>query len=196
MKLSGDKLIERCAAILREMQLESETQIGVFDVPTKSVVFPEWIESFDNGENIDALRSDLDQYTAEENGVEITKGRVNAWLIEEDSFTQQIVPATDRRGPFAPTEARGKTVTTRVLRLFFFYQYGGGGAKFVRRVTERAVDLFNSLPKLGFEAELAQFIEGRHLGLQIPLITEGDFKGTIAYVRGCRLTIKTFEPLA
>ncbi len=196
MQLSSTKIITQCAGILRNMQLPSEADPLIFDVPTKSVVYDEWIESFDNGENIDALRSDLDKYTTFIESVAVEMGRVNCWLIEEDSFTQQIIPSDDRRGGFSPDQPRGKAVATRTLKLFYFYQYGGGGAKFVRSVTERAIDLFNSLPKLGFAPDLAKYIQGgSHSGLSIPLITEGDFKGTICYVRGCRLTVKTFEPL-
>lgn len=195
MKLSSDKIIEKIAEILREMKLESETEENVFDVPTKSVVFPEWIESFDNGENIDALRSDLDKYTDTIEGQTVQIGRVNCWLIEEDTFSQTPVPSTDKRGIFSPNEPRGKSNATRTFRIFFFYQYGGGGAPFVRKVVERAIDVFNDLPKLGFSPEMAKFIEGQHSGLQVPLITEGDFKGVICYVRGCRLTVKTFQPL-
>lgn len=195
MKLSADQIIEKCALILREMKLANPTNPEVFDVETKSVVFPEWIESFDNGENIDALRSPLDLYDTTIEGQPVTIGRVNAWLIEEDKVLQQIIKTDDKRGVFASNEARGKAMFTRSFRIYFFYQYGGGGAKFVRAVIERAISVFNDLPKLGFAPELAQFIEGRHLGLQCELMTEGDFKGTISYVRGCRLTIKTFEPL-
>lgn len=194
MKISSDNLLEVCAGMLREMLLESETETGVFDVPTNSVVFAEWIESFDNGENIDALRSDLDIYETEQNGVSVELGRVNCWLLEEEAVRQEIVTNEDKRGVFAPEQPRGKTTITRTLRIFFFYQYGGGGAAFVRRITDRAIELFNQSPKLNFAPEKAQFFT-KHAGLQIPLITEGDFRGTICYVRGCRLVVTTIEPL-
>lgn len=195
MKLSNTEIINQCKTILEGMKLESATNAGVFDVDTKSVVYGEWIESFDNGENIDALRSPSDLYTTQIEGVSVDIGRVNCWLIDEDLLSQRQIPITDRRGVFSPNEARGKAIIQRTFRLFFFYQYGGGGTPFVRKITERAIELFNQLPKLGFAPAKAQFIEGQHEGLQIPLMTEGDFKGTICYVRGCRLTMRTIEPL-
>ena len=190
---TADTLIVQCQTILEGLQIPNE--LGVLEA-RKYAVFPEWIESFDNGENPDALRSDLDLYDDEINGAPIQRPRVNAWLIEENKFSQYIAPATQSWSLSEPEpQAAGVSSVSFNLRLFFFYQYGGLGAPHVRRVIHAARRKFNGLPKLGFAQETAKYIEG-HDGLQIPLMTEGDFNGTICYVRGCQLNVRVCEPIA
>lgn len=163
-------------------------------VAPKYVVFTESPESFDRDENIDVLRSPLDTYDATIEGVPVVLGRVNAWILDEMNLRQDITVARDARG-FEVPGAGGRVIITRTFSLFFYYQYGGGGVAHVRDVIERARRRFNELPKLGFTADFAEFMDGRNGGLQVPLETEGDFKGVIAYVRGCQLTTRAIEPL-
>ena len=151
-------------------------------VAPKYIVFTESPESFDNGENIDVLRSDADTYEDTSQGVAVTMGRVHAWILDEMNLRQEIAVVKDARGVALP-DAGGRALITRTFSLFFYYQYGGGGVAYVRDVIERTRRRFNELPKLGFSADFAEFIDGRNSGLQVPLETEGDFKGVIAYVR-------------
>jgi hypothetical protein len=194
-------ILAQVKAILDEMDFGEMTP-GVWPRPVTSpdyvaplyTVFTEPPESFDNGENIDVLRSPKDLYNDQIEGVAVEIGRVNAWILDELSLAQTITPLRDSRGREI-TGAGGRATITRIISLFFYYQFGGGGVSYVRDVLERTRRRFNELPKLGFSAEVAEFIDGRNGGLQVPLETEGDFKGVIAYVRGCQLTLRIIEPL-
>lgn len=163
-------------------------------VAPKYVVFTESPESFDNGENIDVLRSPADTYEDTSQGGSVTRRRVHAWILDEMNLRQDAQVAKDARGLALP-DAGGRVLLTRTFSLFFYYQYGGGGVAYVRDCVERVRRRINALPKLGFSADFAEFIDGRNSGLQVPLETEGDFKGVIAYVRGCQLTVRAIEPL-
>lgn len=186
-------IIFQCKTILDNLNFAADPEV---DAPVAPLyrVYPEWIESFDNGDNPDALRSDLDMYTEVVEGVTVNLGRVNCWLIDELSITSTDVPVNSS----LPPERQGprKVRVERLLRLFYFYQYKGSGVSYVRRVIDKAREGFK-IQKLGFDISTPQspgnFIE-QVSDLQVPLISEGDFSGVIAYIRGCQLRVTTIEP--
>lgn len=188
----------RLKTILESLVIPAPTELDpTATETTKAVVFDSWVESFDEGENIDALRSALDTYDEvpdpDTPDVTIQRERVNAWMMTEGAFAQSKNPKKDSRG-MVVAGAGGKNIITRTYRLFYFYQFGGDGARRVSLVIEAARVAFNNLPKLGFATEIAEFVDG-HDGLQMPFEDEGDFKGVIAYVRGGMLTVRFIEPL-
>ncbi|MBS3913472.1 MAG: hypothetical protein KG003_03175 [Bacteroidetes bacterium] len=182
------EIINQCKLILQGINFAVNPDIDTA-VPPKYNVFPEWIESFDNGNNPDALRSDLDTYSDVVEGVNVTLGRVNSWLIDELSITSSDIPL--KSNILNDKQPRKKRVE-RLLRLFYFYQYKGDGVTYVRRVIDLAREAFNK-PALGFSEPKSNFIESVS-DLQVPLISEGDFNGIIAYIRGCQLRVTTIEP--
>lgn len=185
---NSTQIIERCKTLLEGINFAANPETDDPVAPLYKV-YPEWIESFDNGENPDALRNPLDPFTMKIEGVEVEVGKVNCWLIDELSMTSEtIIEKSNIPGRAANSKVR----TTRLLRLFYFYQYQGSGVQYVRRVIDLARAEFRK-PFLGFSEPTTNFIESVS-DLQVPLISEGDFSGIIAYIRGCQLRVTTIEP--
>lgn len=157
-------------------------------VPSRKfkVLNPEETISFDNGENPDVLRSDLDLVTAPGSADQF--GRINAWIVSEQSFSQSVIPFKTGTGS-API---GQNRVVYTLRLEYFYEFAGGVAA-VRAVCETVRQLFNQYPRLGLGDSQAQFIDQRHGGLQLVLAAEGDFRTAIAFIRTFTLTVPVME---
>lgn len=185
---NSSQIIERCKNLLDGINFAENPETDERIEP-KYLVYPEWIESFDNGENPDALRNPNDPFTMNLEGVDVEVGKVNCWLIDELSITSTEVPLKSN----IPADRQPRKVKIeRVLRLFYFYQYQGEGVHYVRRVIDLARNEFKK-PQLGFSEPQSTFIDSVS-DLQVPLISEGDFSGIIAYIRGCQLRITTIEP--
>jgi hypothetical protein len=188
--ISLDDLIDSMATILESVRIDKTNPAE----ERKHIVLKEFPESFDMEENPDSLRSDLDQYTEEIGDETITRGRVNAFIIDEFDFGQTPKPLKDSTGKAIQANIGGKRIITRNFRIFYFYQFGGGGIAQVRRLTEAARLRFNESPFLDLPPAKAAFFETVHDGLQLVLSTEDDFKGTICYVRAFQLTVRINEP--
>lgn len=160
----------------------------------KHSVLQEFPESFDESENVEPIRSELDPYFEEINGEQVEIGRVNTWIIEEFDFTQKPLPRKDNTGKALQSNIGGMRAITRTFRIFYYYQFGGGGIRHVRQLTEAARLRFNESPYFDFAPPKAQFFDGVHDGLQLVLATEGDFNGTICYVRAFQVTARFTEP--
>lgn len=181
-------LIAQCKVILDGINFAVNPETDLRVEPLYNV-YPEWIESFDNGENPDALRNPNDPFTMQIEGIEVEVGKINSWLIDELSIISTDIP---QNSSIPGVAARGKVKVERLLRLFYFYQYQGSGVSYVRRVIGLAQAAFR-IPNLGFTEPESFFIDSVS-DLQVPLISEGDFSGVIAYIRGCQLRITTIEP--
>ncbi len=190
MMITLQECFDQIQTILEDVRINPEDQ----NETRKHIVLQEFPESFDIEENPDALRSDLDPYETKVQDETISTGRVNAFIVDEFDFAQTAKPMRDSTGKAIQADIGGKRIVTRNFRIFYFYQFGGGGIAHVRSITEAARLRFNKSPFLDFAPAKAQFFEGVHDGLQLVLSREDDFKGTICYVRAFQLTVRINEP--
>lgn len=158
------------------------------------VLNTEEVESFDNGENPDVLRSSLDP--VDYPGSVDTIGRINAWIIRETAYKQK--PVVLKTG-YGEAPQVGVTITYS-FELEFFYQFSSrapGGLAIVRGIDKATRLLFSANPRLGLTDEQgAMFIDQRHSELQLFDAEDKDLKGAIAFYRAYNLTIPVHEPLA
>ena len=150
------------------------------------VLSPEETQSFDENENPDVLRSELDLDFAPGSNTDRI-GKINAWVVRERGYDQTWQPVKTGYLETPPAPAK---VGYR-LQLEYFCQIGN---LVEVRATDVAVrKLFNQYPRLNLPSEQAQFIDQRHSGLQMILAAEGDLRTAIAYIRVYTLTVPVIE---